>query len=160
MAAVQNVLQAAPHYAQLITGAPPSATEASDTFATLPPGKTYDDKAVLGVFFDEHMIGCIDLVLGYPDASCAFVGLLVIDERCQRRGLGSAAYRRLEQWIRGRSACDRVRLAVVRGNDPAIAFWTSVGFAPTGETTPYCQGRVLSELVLFEKSLGPPADDD
>ena len=159
VAAVQRVLEAAPQYAQLITGAPPATTEAADTFSMLPPGKTHDDKSVLGIFLDEQMIGCIDLVRGYPDASSSFLGLLVIDERYQRRGLGSAAYGRLEQWIRDQGVCDRVRLAVVGVNEPAIAFWESVGLVPTGETKPYRHGRVVSELVLFEKSLRPPADD-
>jgi RimJ/RimL family protein N-acetyltransferase len=160
VAAVQDVLEAAPQYAQLITGAAPAASEAADTFTLLPPGKTCDDKFVLGVFLNEQMIGCVDLIRGYPDASTAFIGLLVIAEPFQERGLGSAAYRRLEQWVRDRDVCERIRLAVVGVNEPGMAFWEGVGFAPTGETTPYRHGRVTSELVLFEKPLAPSASDE
>jgi diamine N-acetyltransferase len=159
VAALQCVLDAAPQYAQLITGALPAASEAADTFSILPPGKTHDDKFVFGVYLDEQMIGCVDLIRGYPDPSTAFLGLLVVAELFQRRGQGSAAYRQLEQVVRGWGTCERVRLAVVGVNEQGIAFWKSVGFAPTGETKPYRDGCVVSELVLFEKPLAPRAAD-
>jgi hypothetical protein len=47
----------------------------------------------------------------------------------------------------------------VRVNERGIAFWQSVGFAATGETAPYKDGCVDSELVLFEKRIAPAADD-
>jgi RimJ/RimL family protein N-acetyltransferase len=159
VAALQGVLDAAPRYARLITGALPAASEAADTFSVLPPGKTHDDKSVFGVYLAEQMIGCVDLIRGYPDPSTTFLGLLVIAEPFQQRGLGSGAFHQLEQLVRGWNACDRIRLAVVRVNEQGIAFWKSVGFTPTGETKPYSDGCVVSELVLFEKSLAPPAGD-
>jgi GNAT superfamily N-acetyltransferase len=80
------------------------------------------------------------------------IGLLVIMEECQGQGLGSAAVRDLERRA-GEWGCETLRIGAVAGNVAALKFWTAVGFAPTGETRPWRQGTVVSEVVEMEKSV-------
>jgi RimJ/RimL family protein N-acetyltransferase len=153
MAALQRVLEGAPRYAELITGAPPGPADAQSTYSALPEGKWYDDKFVFGIYCGADMVGCADLIRGYPDPHTAWLGLLLVAEAFERRGFGSAACRELEAVIRSWGSCQRIRLSVVRVNAQALRFWRKVGFAPTGETKPYRYGALVSEHILLEKRL-------
>jgi hypothetical protein len=84
MLALQRVIGAAPGFALAVTGLPPGPADAQNTFTALPEGKSEDDKFVYGVYLDGQMIGCADVVRGYPDPSTAFIGLLLISEDSQR----------------------------------------------------------------------------
>jgi RimJ/RimL family protein N-acetyltransferase len=153
MADLQRVIEAAPGYAALVTGVPLGRADAQSTYTVLPEGKTHDDKFVYGIYVDGVMVGCVDLIRGYPDRSTAFLGLLLIGEPFQRRGVGSAAFREIERVVSNWGSCHRIRLSVLRANDRVIPFWTSLGFEATGETKPYTCGAVVSEHVLYEKRL-------
>jgi uncharacterized protein len=153
MADLQRVLEGAPQYAELVTGAPPGPADAQSTYSGLPEGKSYDDKFVFGIYCGADMVGCADLIRGYPDPHTAWLGLLLVAEAFQHRGFGSAAYGELETFIRRWDRCKRIRLSVIRANAQALPFWRKLGFAPTGETKPYRYGAVVSEHILLEKHL-------
>jgi hypothetical protein len=80
MAALQRVIEDAPTYAELVTGAPPGLADAQSTFTALPPGKTYADKHVFGIYQGSRMVGCIDLIHGHPVAwsTCTKIRLGVL----------------------------------------------------------------------------------
>lgn len=132
---VQGVHERAPGFSVLVEGRAPSATAAKDLFAALPPGKTYADKFVLGLYSmtaetggGTAMIGCADLIRGYPEPDIAFIGLLLFAEAAQGAGYGPRALREIERLAAG-WGCRRLRLAVIETNPRAIAFWRREGFA-------------------------------
>ncbi len=131
MRELQRVLEEAPVYAHRVTGVPPGRADAQSTYTVLPDGKSYADKFVFAINRESEMVGCADLIRGYPDAATAL----------------------LEQYIRDWRTCDRVRIGVVRSNAEVIPFWTRLGFEPTGEVKPYRYGSVASETVVFQKRL-------
>jgi GNAT superfamily N-acetyltransferase len=154
MAELQHVLEAAPTYAERITGAPPGSADAQSVYSVLPPDKGYEDKFVLGVYLEDVMIGCVDLIRGYPDGHTAHLGLLLLAESYQRRGIGKAAYLAVEDYVRRWGPeWTRVRIGVVRTNEEVLSFWTKLGFAPTGEVKPYRYANVASETLVLCKSL-------
>lgn len=153
MQELQRVLEEAPTYSHRLTGGPPAPAEALSLYTALPEGKSYDDKFVFGIHLAEAMIGCVDLIRGYPNAATAMLGLLLLSEKHQRRGAGRRAYALIEQLVHGWNGCNRVRIAVVRSNDEVLPFWTKLGFQPTGEVKPYRCGTVVSEHVALEKQL-------
>jgi uncharacterized protein len=150
---LQRVLEEAPTYANRITGVPPGRADAQSTYTVLPEGKSYDDKFVFGIYFAAEMVGCADLIRGYPDFATALLGLLLVSEKRQRQGIGNNAYALIEQFIRDWRTCDRVRIGVVRTNEAVLTFWAHLGFEPTGEAKPYRYGSVVSETVVLEKRL-------
>lgn len=154
MSELQRVVESAAGYYERVTGVPPGPAEAQSIYTVLPEGKDYADKFVLGVFEGEAMVGCADLIRGYPVRATATLGLLLIAESRQRRGIGARALRLIErlalEW-----GCERMRIGVVRSNDQAMPFWLHQGFEPTGERRAWHQGCVASEVVLLEKSLSP-----
>ena len=152
MAALQCVLEAAPAYFQTVTGAPPRGALAQGTFTALPPDKTYADKFVWGFYSGDAMIGCADVIRGYPVREKAVIGLLLLAEPWQRRGLGSVFAALIEQAIAAWPEIMVLRIGIVATNTGALAFWRKRGYAGTGEVKPAAPGFVADTIVL-EKPL-------
>ncbi len=152
IAAVQAVLDAAPTYARLTSGAPPAADAGASVFDALPPGRAYEDKLVLAVCRGEACIGVVDLIRGYPSPGTAMLGLLLIAEAHQGRGAGRSAYEQVEQLARRWPEVRRLRIGVVEANARVLPFWQRMGFTPTGEVKPYAEGSVRSRVVVLERA--------
>ena len=152
MAALQRVLEAAPAYFLTVTGLPPGNAEAQSTFTALPPAKTYADKFVWGLYEGEAMIGCADVIRGYPVRDKAVVGLLLLAEPWQRRGLGRAFAALIEQAIGAWPEIRWLRLGVAASNAGALAFWRKVGYREIGEVKPAPPG-IVGDLHVMEKPL-------
>jgi ribosomal protein S18 acetylase RimI-like enzyme len=152
MHALQAVLEAAPTYYLTVTGIPPGNAEAQSTFTALPPGKTYADKFVWGLYAGASMIGCADVIRGYPAREAAVIGLLLVAQAWQRRGLGRAFAVLLEDVIGAWPEIERLRLGVAATNTAAAAFWHALGYRETGEVKPAPPGFVAA-LHVMEKPL-------
>ena len=151
---LQRVLESAPNYAHAVTGLPFGAADAQSTYSALPEGKSYEDKFVFGILAAREMVGCADVIRGYPDAQSVLIGLLLIGEPLQRRGIGSAAFRRIEATAKHWGECRRIRVGVVRTNAAVLPFWHRLGFRETGELKPYRYAGVQSETIVLQKPLG------
>jgi ribosomal protein S18 acetylase RimI-like enzyme len=153
MATLQHVLECAPKYAERVTGAPPGAADGQSTFTILPEGKSYEDNFVFGISFSNEMVGCIDLIRGYPRTNVSTLGLLLVAEEHQRAGIGRQAYALLEQFVRHWGSCEVIRLGVIMNNSEVSHFWRKLGFVETGETKPYRYGSISSQIIIMEKPL-------
>lgn len=151
MSALQCVLEAAPAYFRIVSGAPPGPAEAQSLFTALPQGKGYADKFVLGLYSGAAMIGCADVIRGYPTPEKAVIGLLLLAEPWQRRGLGRAFAMLVEQAIAGWSAIRFLRIGVALGNPVALRFWQRIGYVQTGEVKPAGPTGVM--VAVLEKPL-------
>jgi RimJ/RimL family protein N-acetyltransferase len=65
--------------------------------AKLPPGREPQNDYFFGIYLRDEMIGCADLLRGYPDEKTAYLGLVLISGRYQNRGLGVRACMELEK---------------------------------------------------------------
>jgi len=150
VATLQQVLARAPQYFMLERGEPAASSEAHDVLHECPPGA---DKQVLLALDDNGVaIGCVDVALGWPDRSTACIGLLLVVEDQQGRGVGRALYALVEDMLRPRFA--KLRLGVLQRNERALKFWSAVGFVATGERKPHARGTITDEIVVFEKLIG------
>ncbi|TMH68466.1 MAG: GNAT family N-acetyltransferase [Betaproteobacteria bacterium] len=136
MAALQAVLEAAPTYFHTATGLPPGPAEAQSTFTALPAGKIYDDKRVWGLY-------------GYPVHDKAVIGLLLLAEAWQRRGIGRAFALLVEQAIAVWPEIVTLRIGVVEQNVGAQAFWRKLGYVETGEV----KHAEVRDVFVMEKPL-------
>ena len=152
MAAMQRVFESAPRYFDVVTRLPPGSAEAQSTFTALPPGKDYDDKRVWGLYTGDQMIGCADVIRGYPVREKAIIGLLLLAEPWQRRGLGRAFALLIEKVIADWPEIATIRLGVVETNTGALAFWKKLGYVETGEAKRTDTSHVADTIVL-EKPL-------
>src|SRR5512143_408317 len=152
MATLQAVLEAAPRYYEAVTGGPPGPAEAQSTFTALPPGRSYDDKRVYGLYAGDAMIGVADVVRGWNAPDKAIIGLLLLAEAWQRRGLGRAFAALVLEAIGEWPEIATVRIAVVTSNPGALAFWRRLGFRETGEVRPAAPPFV-ADVVVLERPL-------
>jgi diamine N-acetyltransferase len=151
MSALQSVLESAPAYFETITGTPPGNAEAQSTYTALPPDKDYDDKRVWGLYSGEAMIGCADVIRGFPVREKAIIGLLLLAERWQRRGLGRAFALLIEKMIAEWPEIATLRIGVVDRNVGALEFWRKVGYVETGEVKH--NPAFAGEVIVLEKPL-------
>ncbi len=156
MAALQRVIEGAPTYARRITGYPPGPADAQSLMTGCPPGVGYSDKFVWGVTLDDDMIGCADVIRGWPSRETAHIGLLLLSESHHGRGLGQSAYQAVEAETHRWPGIRTLRLAVVATNAEVLPFWRRMGFAETGEVRPYRYDKLTSESIILAKRLPGP----
>ncbi len=104
---------------------PPFVTYDSiiEDMSVLPPNKTMDDKYYIGFFSDESLIAIMDLIIGYPEESIAFIGFFMTDKTIQSKGNGSIIISECIAYLK-KSGFTEVRLGVDRGNPQSFHFWT------------------------------------
>lgn len=94
-AAVQALHERAADYVHRVWGLPPDPDSGREFFERLPPGRSREHKHTFGVFDGERLVGCIDLVRGWPDEATAVIGLL-LEPAVRGRGVGCLAYEAIE----------------------------------------------------------------
>lgn len=141
--ALAQLFAQAPGYFERLGGGSPDE-EAAALFTPAPAG----DQVVLGVYAPERLVGCAALVRG---EGVAILGLLLIAERWQGRGIGTAAHRQLELVARRWARANRLRVAVVHDEPRALRFWRSAGYVELGPARPHPSGR---SVLVLEKKLG------
>lgn len=154
---LQTCIESAPRYWNYISGEEPDLDTAKSIFEALPPGKSIQSKRVLGIFLShqntEEMVGCVDLIRGYPSEFTAMLGLLLIREKYQKQGCGFRSVMLIQQWIRQEwPEITTLRIGVVDSN-PVLVFWEKMGFQLTGEFKPYADKKVISQTRLLQKKL-------
>lgn len=75
---LQRLLEAAPTYSLRVQNRLPPLSAARDLMSDLPPTSSLRGKVVLGFNKASNLIGCADLVRGYPSARVAYLGLLLL----------------------------------------------------------------------------------
>jgi GNAT superfamily N-acetyltransferase len=153
MAALQKVLENAPTYVERVTGHPPADTEAQSLFNALPAEATTDNKYLYGVMADGmDMVGCAEIIRGWPRPSTAHIGLL-LDESYHGHGLGRSTYHLVEAKVRSWPEIDTLRISVVRSNTDVLPFWRRMGFTETGEVRPPMHDTLVPESIILTKPL-------
>ncbi len=119
-------------YFELVTGQPPSPSEAADLIAAVPRGKTRDDKFVIGLFdAPGHLVGVLDVIRDFPKAGEWYLGLLLFEPTLRGKKLGDRVYHRLEEWVRAQGGI-AIHLIVEEVNPGALRFWQRMGFEVRG----------------------------
>lgn len=141
-------------YFELETGEPPGPNEADDLLRSLPRGKTYEDKFVIG-FFDApgHMVGVLDVIRAYPGRGNWYMGLLLFGPSSRGHHLGERVYRRLEEWVRAEGG-KAIHLIVQEQNPGALRFWKRMGFEERGMGKQLRRGHERVFLRMT-RDLGP-----
>lgn len=112
---LQKILEAAPKYHILVEGGLPGPDAAMEALHELPPDKSSDDKYLFGMQHSGRLIGCFDIVRGYPDSKIAFIGLLLFVESEQGKSHRVEALQYIE-CLAGQWGCTSLRIAVIESN--------------------------------------------
>jgi Acetyltransferases len=135
----------------LVAGEAPSDERSRDLLEARPQSVELTRKHVIGFERAGALVAIVDLLEDYPKASDWYVGLLLLSPDERGRGLGTAIWTAIEQWIcaeGGRHA----RLIVQDQNPNGARFWRALGFIDSGTTTQHLQTRT-NLCSCFEKPL-------
>ncbi|WP_144712628.1 GNAT family N-acetyltransferase [Curtobacterium pusillum] len=152
--ALQALLETVPDYARRITGYPPGPSDGLSALLSVPDGYDPVGKLGIGLWSDDELVAFADVLLGYPDPSVAYIGLLVVRGGRQGAGVGRAMHDAVVERVRTVSGVERLRLGVVATNaEVAEPFWRALGYEPTGERGPYRYDHLESTVALWERRL-------
>lgn len=128
LSALQGLHERCAEFIELIEHAPPGPDAAHQLLVDLPPGRTLDDKLVIGFWDGDALIGAADLVRNHPTPGTWCVGLLLLDASRRNGGLGARLFAAVEAWLNAEGAAS-LHLCVQEQNPGAERFWARQGFA-------------------------------
>jgi GNAT superfamily N-acetyltransferase len=147
-----RVFTEAPLFTEIHEARSPSEADVEDLFQGGPPGiDVADKKSVFGFFVGSDMVGCADVIRGYPSDDCAWIGLLLFSEQHQGRGHGVAALTLIEIEAR-RWQCGRLQIATYEGNPRGHAFWHREGFKEIRRAP---NKRLGGSFIVMERHIAP-----
>ncbi len=94
----------------------------------LPPNTTADQKFYIGFYRDGQLVAVVDYIERYPNDKTVWLGLLMVAEYLQRRGIGYSIIEQLLDAVKA-NGFSSVQLGVIVENHGALAFWQAVGFS-------------------------------
>lgn len=100
---------------------------------------------------DQVIVGCV-LVTRLPGSRCA-LGLLGVDPRFRRRGLGAQLIAAAERAAATIFGSDQIELCVLAEREQLAAYYARFGFAPTGEHRTVPLAEVTMEFLVMSKPL-------
>jgi GNAT superfamily N-acetyltransferase len=102
-----------------------------------------------GVYDGETPVGFVMIADEVDSSDCIpqFLWKLLIDERHQRRGYGTATLDLIVEYFRGRPGVTEIRTSAGQGEGSPIPFYESYGFVDTGEIV---DDEVLLRLDLSD----------
>ena len=106
-------------------------------------------KYVFAVKLNSKEIGLVDLIKDYPQNETAFLGLLLLIDSEQNKGLGRKVYFEVEKFSRD-LGCKKIQLGIVDSN-PVEEFWKKLGFSLTGKSSPHDGEKIKSIKRVMEK---------
>ncbi|MGU3408497.1 GNAT family N-acetyltransferase [Microbacterium sp. M1A1_1b] len=154
VAALQELIESDPAYAEHLTGYPPGPTDALSALVGVPEGFDPSGKRGVGLWDGPVLVAFADVLLGYPDLDAVTIGLLMVHRSHRGRGVGRELHAGVLERVRTESGAARVRVGVVATvADTAGAFWSALGYAPTGEVRPYRYDRLTSEVAVWDRAV-------
>ncbi len=147
---LQRALDSAPAFHLLVQGRLPSPSAVEELFSLFPPGKSEVDKFVLGIYDTSGIIGCVDIIRGYPNQHVAYIGLLIISELVQGKTYGAQTLKYI-MTLAGDWSCEALRVTVQENNMRALAFWQREGFIELyrSESPGYVSQAIVMERALI-----------
>lgn len=143
---LQSLFERDPQYFQAVHGHPPGPSEAQSTYVALPEGKEYEDKFLLGLFRDTHLLGVVDIIRDCPHRGSWLLGLLFLDPEIRNCGVSFDLVRHLELWI-GKLGGDELRVSTAQQNEEALRFFSQLGYRIIAETPDVEMGLYRNVVV-------------
>lgn len=150
---VQSLYERCNDYHLAHEGISTRASAGEEELTTLPPGRSMDDKFSFGIYAPgPELIGYLELFRNYPADGEWWIGLLMLDPKMRRRGLGSQIFRAASVWAAG-NAAQAIQLGVLESDPAATSFWYRQGFEFVRRRAYKSQAERKSHTVLILRRL-------
>lgn len=149
----QPLFEACADYALMESGEPPASDAATNEFLATPPGRTTEDKAIIGLSSesDRSIVALIITDRGWPDERSWWIALMLVHPDQRGSGLGTRFADAVLNWIE-RQDVDRVELAVFEENCRAERFWHACRFRRVRSTESRAIGKKTHVLHVMRRS--------
>lgn len=111
----------------------------------MPPGFDAARKIYIGIWENGKAIGVLDLLEGYPEKSCVWIGLLMIHGGLHGRKIGSGVTAAVLAAAKA-AGYKSVQLGVMDNNAAGMAFWRKHGFEEL---------RIKDNIIVMENIFPP-----
>ncbi|MCL2527032.1 MAG: GNAT family N-acetyltransferase [Defluviitaleaceae bacterium] len=107
----------------------------------IPPSCTLGQKIYLGIWENDEVISILDIIIGYPEETCLWIGLFLVHGSFHSKGIGSKLIQAVFKAAK-EAGYTLAQLGVIENNVKGIAFWQRHGFAVT---------RHSGDIIVMEK---------
>ncbi len=150
---IQTIFEKCEDYLLLVDGCEVNQNTGKNEYFSLPPGKTENDKAVIGIFDENNeVISYIDSIKDYPEKDSYWIGLFLVDPLQRSKGIGKKIISDFLIYIKNEGA-RYVKLGVVEENEKAYKFWKKIGFETYDITEPREFGKKTHRVYKMEFEL-------
>lgn len=146
ISSILSLYESNPLYFQHCPPAPNLESVKEDMFR-LPEGKAKVDKFYVGFWDSSNLVAVMDFVYAYPDEETVFIGLFMVNQTYQGKGIGSQIVTEALAYFAKNFR--KARLAYVKGNPQSQHFWKKQGFKPIGSEVK----QELYTVVIVEQNL-------
>ena len=100
-----------------------------------------------------ELIGLFDFRLHWPAPQTVSIGMVMVAELYQRRGVGTQSWQLLQPWLAATAGMKLARLGVEQFNPAALQFFQRLGFQLTGEANRIKVGDKFVRLLYMEQQI-------
>ncbi|OFZ19591.1 MAG: hypothetical protein A2Z20_06460 [Bdellovibrionales bacterium RBG_16_40_8] len=131
---VQSLFERSPSYFKKVDGSDVLHHFAKKEMQDKPKSclPTYE-KVFLLAFLKDKLFGVVDLHKDHPIIGTAYIGLLLVDDEFQEKGIGRSLYFATEKYAINNLNITRFLLGVSELNE-VTGFWEKVGFSNNGKS--------------------------
>ncbi|MGI6173307.1 MAG: GNAT family N-acetyltransferase [Christensenellales bacterium] len=98
-----------------------------------PPGIGAASKYFIGFYEGAVLVAIMDLIEGYPNFGCCYIGFFMMNKRLQGKQIGSGIIREVCRYLK-ECGFASVHLGMEKDNPQSTHFWKKNGFAAIKET--------------------------
>jgi len=149
---LQKLFESNNDYFLSVTGSSARANESEAIFAECPANANCGDIIIFGLYVDDGLKAILGLLQNYPSSNIMFLGLLLVDEKSRKMGLGRKLFEYAEKHICELNTFNKIRLGVFE-NSNVVPFWEKLGFQLTGEMKPIRDEHINGNALIMEKVL-------
>lgn len=92
-----------------------------------PPGIPMEQKYYIGFFKNSEMIAVMDLIDGYPNIDCVYIGFFMMNSALQGKGTGSKIISEVLYYAQSQGF-KKCQLGIDKENPQSNHFWRKNGF--------------------------------
>lgn len=150
---VQKIYERSPGYFRLVDGSDVLPDFAEKDIQDCVPKERQTpsyEKVFCLLSQDSTPIGVIDLHNNHPEEGTCYLGLLILDEQMQKKGLGKSCFEIAEKFIKDSLDASKIRLGVAEQNN-VEEFWRKMGFERNGRTYVWQWSNQKNNVFEMEK---------
>ena len=124
---IQQLMAENETYFHLIKEELPTLEGAKESYTILPPNTDSEQKTFAVFYKKGKCTAILDFIQGYPEKSIGFIGLFMLAEDCQGKGIGKKLFRHIREAAQ-KAGLKKLRLGCYAANEPGRRFWEKQGF--------------------------------